>query len=271
MISIITATSNDISERTANSVLNQTSKDFEWIIVMDGMCPGILRRPVGNAKIVSLASNYGPSVARNVGFQISSGDIITYLDSDDELESNRVEHINEIFSKFKVDLCFSGYKITSGERFGFVNHFMFVGTQEEHYQGQYTDFSAYSKVLQKQNISIPMGVAHTRRPFVEAGGFQRGIVCGEDGILWRRMVDELDSDRIIFDDSVAGTYYINQGGQSRTQRRFSEGGFAFDGSRNDNGRYLDESWFKTYNSVHLFDKKQKLATGISSMIELEPE
>lgn len=272
-ISIITATNRPISPKTVKSIINQTNKNFEWVVVVDGRYEGsYLYDEYPETKGVMLWNNYGPSVARNVGFQISSGDIITYLDSDDELEPTRVKHLTSIFDKYPIDLLFSGYKLFDGATYKRLNHFDY---------NKSSDFFEYIKIIQKQNISIPMGVAHTRKPFVEVGGFQRGIVCGEDGILWRRMVDRIEPRRIMFDDSIAGTYFINTKGQSRTQRRFEEGGFAFDGSRNDNGKYLDDDWFKTYNSVNLFDnretsterveKEKKLAKGNSRALMLLTE
>jgi glycosyltransferase involved in cell wall biosynthesis len=253
-VSIITALRGVIFPRTMKSIVNQTNKNFEWVVVTDGLNTSGFSAyydEVPSMKTVTLWDNYGPSVARNVGFQISDGDIITYLDSDDELSEGRVAQILDIWEKYSVDLLFSGYYIVEEEKSFLLNHFNYFDNKEK--VGGFKDASEYLKLLQKQNISIPMGVAHSRKAFVEAGGFQRGIVCGEDGILWRRMIDNLEPSRIMFSDYVAGKYHVNQSGQSRKQPRFEMGGFAFDGSKNDNGKYLDEEWFKTYSSVNLFD------------------
>lgn len=229
---------------TQQSVQNQTNKNYEWIVVDDGS------DDPNYFSTVQLFNNYGPSVARNVGFQISKGDIITYLDIGDELYKGRIEHIIEIFTKFpKTQLLFDSYSINSGEitnqivdHMGIMNYYKLSPDN-------------YLNVIQSQNISIPLGVSHRRKPFVEVGGFQRGIVCGEDGILWRRMVDKLDPSAVVFSNHLAGVYYISETGQSRTQRRFEEGGFAFDAGNEfgSNGQYLDKDWFETYNSKELFD------------------
>jgi len=250
-VSIITATNREISERALRSIENQTNKNFEWIVVQDGSFPIDLPE---QHKFVTLWNNYGPSVARNIGFQVSDGDIITYLDSDDELNPNRVMHLLWMWENYPfVELLFSGYHMV-GE--GWESTFSHIKLMNGR-----TDASEYVKWLNTQNISIPLGVAHTRKSFVESGGFQRGIVCGEDGILWRRMYEKLDPSHIMFDDSVAGVYHINQSGQSRLQPRFEMGGFAFDGSRRDNGKYLDEDWFTTFNSVNLFEERDWTCIG----------
>lgn len=259
MISIITPANKPILQRTIDSIANQTNKDFEWIVVNDGYYrvpfshfneDGTVNTLYDKIKLVTLTHEFGASVARNVGFQVSDGDVITYLDADDELSHDRVANLISIFSTYPIDLLFNAYIINQEGHSHVLNHFDYVG-QDKHFR----DFSEYLRLIQTQNISIPMGVAHGRKLFMEAGGFQRGIVCGEDGILWRRMVNKLPLFRILFDSTIAGTYYVNQSGQSRTQKRPEMGGFAFDGSRNDNGRYLDEHWFNTYNSVPLFDKE----------------
>lgn len=243
-ISVITPFYNptlDDWNRSSRSILDQTNKDFEWILVNDGSTD--LEIPFDYD--VSLERNYGPSVARNIGFQISSGDVITYLDMGDELAPDRVEHLIKLFDSYRIQLSFSGYNIVQGNNEQTFNPFNWVGNTMSAVD--------YINLLKKQNISIPMGVAHTRKPFVEVGGFQRGIVCGEDGILWRRMVDKILPTEIMITDDVAGTYFISENGQSRSQRRFEMGGFAFDGSRNDNGRYLDEDWFREYRSDSYYE------------------
>ena len=196
-------------------------------------------------------ANYGPSVARNVGFQVADGDIITYLDLGDELSEGRIAHIVEMFTKYpKTKLLFDSYIIQyPNKKEVTFDHFVIADRLG-------IDFESYKNLSKLQNISIPMGVAHMRKPFVEVGGFQRGIVCGEDGILWRRMIEKLDGEEIMFTNASSGTYYISETGQSRTQRRFEQGGFAFDAKNplGSNGQYLDKNWFETYSSKGLYEE-----------------
>jgi glycosyltransferase involved in cell wall biosynthesis len=224
------------------SIEAQTSKDFEWIIVDDGST-----NP-SHYISVALGHNYGPSVARNVGFQLSKGDIITYLDMGDELSPYRVQSIIQQFQTYDIDILFSAYYINQYNVSYSMNHLEIIGSRPS-----IPDAHEYLKVLQRANIAIPLGVAHKRYPFIKTGGFQPGIVCGEDGVLWRRMCDLVPGHRIMFSDEIAGTYFVSQTGQSRTQRRFEMGGFAIDGSLNDNGRYLDDSWYSKFTSEDWYE------------------
>lgn len=245
-VSIITPAYNITDEQysmSLSSIQAQTSKDFEWIVVADGE-----NSHFHHWADIRTEENFGPSVARNLGFQISSGDIITYLDMGDELNPQRVENLISLFDKNKCQILFSAYYIYYPDnKYQIFNHFNYIGTKN------FPTAFEYVQVLQKQNFAIPLGVAHTRWPFVLVGGFQRGIVCGEDGILWRRMVDGIELNQILFSDDLAGTYYVSETGQSRTQRRFEMGGFAFDGSLNDNGKYLDEEWYANFSSKEHYD------------------
>ena len=67
------------------------------------------------------------------------------------------------------------------------------------------------------------------------------------------MVNRISPERIAFSEEFAGRYHVSQEGQSRTQRRFDMGAFALDGSREDNGRYLDESWFENFSSGGFYE------------------
>ncbi len=250
-VSIITPMYNTSEEdylRTYKSVIeDQTVTDFEWIIIDDGTPYDIFDddRRFSN---VSLLSNYGPSVARNVGFQVSRGDYIIYVDMGDELDPKRVENIIKCFEDNpKYALVFSPYMLVD---------------DKEHFYNLPIAFNLdphkVRAFLQKQNICIPLGFAHKRWIWHNVGGFQPGIVCGEDGIFLRRAMRDLDSWQIGFDPNTAGIYYINPSGQSRTQRRFEMGGFAFDASNPlPHGQYLDKDWYENFHSKNWYDKEEK--------------
>lgn len=233
--------------RTANSILNQKTKaEFEWVIVEDGfeLSPDYFQyNDLSSIKIkrVKLENNYGPSVARNVGFQVSTGSVITYVDMGDTLFPNRVALLDIIFNDPEIKdlhLLFSSYIIdNAGER---------------HTTPMFTECA---ELLSIGNISIPLGVAHTRYALVKVGGFQPGIVCGEDGILWRRMYDILGSKSVGITRADSGIYYVSKNGQSRTQRRFEMGGFAFDAGNPEgsHGQYLDKDWFTKFSSEGYYE------------------
>ena len=75
-------------EQCINSLLSQTYTNIEIICVNDGSpdnCPKILDKykQIDNRVVVHNQENKGQSVARNKGVEISTGNWITFVDSDD--------------------------------------------------------------------------------------------------------------------------------------------------------------------------------------------
>ena len=77
------------------SVLNQTHKHLEIIIVNDGSTDdtlNILNSIHDNRIILINQENQGCSSAKNTGLKVAKGDYIQYLDADDVLSSDKIEN-----------------------------------------------------------------------------------------------------------------------------------------------------------------------------------
>lgn len=91
--------------KAVESVEKQTYRNFEIILIDDGSpdkCPIIcedLKSSFDNIKVIH-QKNQGVSVARNNGISIADGDIICFLDADDEWMENNLEELNIIYNKF---------------------------------------------------------------------------------------------------------------------------------------------------------------------------
>lgn len=101
---------------TISSVLNQTYKNFELILVDDGSTDNSLRiikdfaNNESRIKVVH-TENYGVSHARNVGLSYATGEWIHFIDSDDYIEPNMMEEMYSIISKHNdADVVISGVK-----------------------------------------------------------------------------------------------------------------------------------------------------------------
>ncbi|MBK5269384.1 MAG: glycosyltransferase family 2 protein [Bacteroidia bacterium] len=87
-----------------DSAINQTYSNIEVIVVDDGSkddSPKIIRE-YDNKIVTIFKQNGGQASAFNAGFDISNGDIIVFLDSDDALLPTTIERVVELFRDSKV-------------------------------------------------------------------------------------------------------------------------------------------------------------------------
>lgn len=81
---------------TLNSIINQTLKDIEIIVINDGSTDNSLQiineyAKTDNRIFVYIQENQGQSIARNFGVSKASGDYIYFMDSDDLLDKSTFE------------------------------------------------------------------------------------------------------------------------------------------------------------------------------------
>jgi len=105
MISIIIPLYNKepIIRSSIQSVLLQSYKDFELIIVDDGSTDSSydIVENIHDPRIrLILQENGGPSKARNTGVEHARGEWIVFLDADDELAEGALEHFSELAKSY---------------------------------------------------------------------------------------------------------------------------------------------------------------------------
>jgi len=92
-------------KRAIESVLNQTYQDFEIVVVDDFSKDNTvnivkdLQKDNPSIKLLCLNENSGgPALPKNKGFEISSGEYISYLDQDDEWFPNKLQEQIDLFT-----------------------------------------------------------------------------------------------------------------------------------------------------------------------------
>lgn len=105
-----------------DSVLLQTFRDFEVIVVDDGSddnTPIVVAGYAGPVRLIRLGPN-GVSAARNAGIAAARGRFIAFLDSDDCFEPDKLERQLALFdARPRVALVYSRYAVSdesTGER-----------------------------------------------------------------------------------------------------------------------------------------------------------
>jgi glycosyltransferase involved in cell wall biosynthesis len=104
---------------TLKSVLNQTFKDFEIILVNDGSTDNSLSEAekINDSRIKIInQKNQGLSSARNTGIKYASSDYIAFIDADDFWKNNHLEKLYNLIQKYpKCGLYSTGYTIQKSE------------------------------------------------------------------------------------------------------------------------------------------------------------
>lgn len=102
----------DWLKEAVDSVLFQTYKDFEIIVVNDGSPENIsdfLTQYSNKIKYIE-KENGGPSTARNVGIEAATGNFIAFLDSDDRWLQNKLEIQTNLMKEHNAIWSYCGYR-----------------------------------------------------------------------------------------------------------------------------------------------------------------
>ena len=99
--------------RCIDSILNQTMKDFELILINDGSTDNSLsilkNYELKDSRIrVIDQKNVGVSKTRNKGIKLANGDYITFIDNDDTIKSDYLEKFLSFIGDY--DMVIGGYQ-----------------------------------------------------------------------------------------------------------------------------------------------------------------
>lgn len=106
--------------RCIDSIVNQTYKELEIILVNDGStdrCPQICEEYAALDQRIQVVhkSNGGLSDARNVGIDMSSGRYLMFVDSDDYIDICMVQKLYEAVAEHDADLGICNFKYVGDE------------------------------------------------------------------------------------------------------------------------------------------------------------
>lgn len=98
-----------------DSVLAQTHRDLEIILVNDGSTDGsgdiCDRYAAMDSRIRAIhKENGGVSSARNLGLALATGELISFIDSDDTMEPEMYELLVRLMKEYDADISHCGYK-----------------------------------------------------------------------------------------------------------------------------------------------------------------
>lgn len=174
--------------RAIQSVLAQTYRDFELIVVNDGSTDG------GEETVKELADsrirlinqpNLGPGAARNNGVRESAGTYVAFLDADDELSPNFIQqNLGNLRQNPECALSTCG-SCRGAEK---TEWMLPVGIELRH--GAWEMLSDCDlELVRWACFSIHISVLIKRETFLRLGGFfEERCVFGEDSYLWLQVL-----------------------------------------------------------------------------------
>ena len=167
-------------DRCVKSIINQTYKNLEIIIVDDGSsdnCPIMCDEyAITDERIkVIHKQNGGVSSARNIGINISTGDYIAFIDSDDWVE-------REYFQKLIETAMIGNYDIVQS------SYFRVTGTLKEKITLKAPDMKldGYSFLKLVLNPQTALGFCHMkiyRKTVIDSINFNENLKVCEDALF----------------------------------------------------------------------------------------
>lgn len=112
-------------EKCIDSIINQTYKNLEIILVDDGSpdgCPEICDKyALQDSRIKAIhKKNGGLSDARNAGLDIMKGEWVIFIDSDDFVSPYHVENLYYLVKKFNTNIAITSFECFYNENKKFI-------------------------------------------------------------------------------------------------------------------------------------------------------
>lgn len=201
---------------TLQSVLAQTFKDFEVIIVNDGSTdktPQLVTKFAQDDKRIFLINkkNEGTASARNIGIEKARGELIAFLDSDDLWHSDKLTKQISLLEKnpsFGIISCLAVIINDEGKSQGLVS-------------GRNLQGNCYRQMLEAGGISGGSIVLIPRHVFDKVGLFDSSVEPYEDWDMWVRISSKFDITTV--PDILVG-YRRSSNSASRNYKRLMNSG-----------------------------------------------
>ncbi len=172
-------------KRTLQSLLGQTLKKFEVIVVDDGSTDGTYATANGMLKNSGISEykvvrkeNGGVSSARNRGLDSCTGDYVIFLDSDDYVSGNLIERVYECLERKKYDIISWGFNKVADDESPITNYFI----DYKKIDHEITGIEALQRQLSDKSMWIWTGSAAYKKVLLKKYGLQftNGCSSGED-------------------------------------------------------------------------------------------
>ena len=177
-------------KKAVDSVLAQTFKDFEILIMDDGSdddTSDVINEFKDARVIYQWDFNFGgPARPRNRGLKLAKGEWLCFLDADDWWSCNKLQVCKDYIEKGGID---------------FIYHDLFIVRdkkkfwQSNYQKGGHIERPVFINLLVNGNIIPNSSVVVRKNIMVQIGGFSEAtvMIAGEDFHAWLRIAQLTDS------------------------------------------------------------------------------
>lgn len=244
-----------------DSLVSQTYKDFEIIIINDGSTDNSLticneyknKHPEIPIRIVS-QQNKGALFAKLIGFEIALGDFIWSIDSDDTIREDSLELINVVQEKTNADLIFFEYSLNHNysanyKTLLFANQTRFTSENKIDLLHLYCKGRLYSiatKVIRKSCL-----------PSTQKYSLFKGLSNGDDNLISLDMI--CNSQNSVY---IPDTPYYYRHNHNSTTSNYQKGVLKEQGEVTRYQKPIIEKWSEEYSDKSLENEFKISTLGI---------
>lgn len=171
-------------KQTIQSLINQSFKDFEVLIINDGSTDKsleIVEKLIDNRFKIINQENKGASYARNRGINDATGTYIALLDADDFWYENHLLELRNLIFKFpQAGLYCNNYEIN------YNNNLIKPANFNFELESSPIIIKDYFKSSLVNSIAWTSSVAFMKMSFEKVGKFNLDLKTGQDIDLWIR-------------------------------------------------------------------------------------
>lgn len=217
LVSVVIPTYNREStiEISINSILNQTYKNIEIIVVDDNSNDNThlivqkLKEKYDFIKYIKHENNRGGSAARNTGAKAARGEFLAFLDSDDEWIDTKLEKCMNVFENDSdISMIYSDMILYNVK----------TGKEKINISEEWKD--KYKGVLCKNIIGSTSLIVIRKNVFDKVKGFKEGLPSCQD---WDFYINVAKDFKIMKVNEPLLKYYIHDNSISGDLKRVIEG------------------------------------------------
>jgi teichuronic acid biosynthesis glycosyltransferase TuaG len=195
LVSIVIPTHNRSSfiSRALSSVLKQTYRNWEAIIILDN-CTDNTQEILSNymhdkrVRMIHLKKKVGAAEARNVGMKTAKGGYISFLDDDDEWHPQKLAKQVEVFQK-GMKVCIVGCNCQFTTKYG-------------------TYKSSFAKKVNFDTMLYRNGVGSftfclTKKKYIESVSIEKDLKACQDWDLWLKIFQKTGLNGFVIPEILA--------------------------------------------------------------------